>query len=308
MGGLLPIQPRLGRRAQMRADDVSMTTDNRVRSMAGAALLCFVFPLAAQQPSPNQAPEDSTRSVGDASPFRRLELPAPTTIRTGSGAPGADYWQQRADYVIRVSLDTVGQAVSGEERITYTNNSPDTLDFLWLQLDQNLFNSSSRGSHLFDQNSRFGTRGAEGGVTLKRVAQPALPARRGRPATQPAKLTYVVNGTVMRVNLPRPLPPGGRQLLDIAWSFPFGPNSNRMGIELIDSSYVYEVAQGYPRMAVYDDVRGWNTEQYLGQGEFYLENGTFDVSITVPANMLVAATGTLRNPRQVLTAAQRLRL
>ena len=84
-------------------------------------------------------------------------------------------------------------------------------------------------------------------------------------------------------------------MLEIAWSFPFGPNSNRMGIELIDGSYVYEVAQWYPRLAVYDDVRGWNTEQYLGQGEFYLEYGSFDVSLTVPANMLVAATGTLRN-------------
>jgi hypothetical protein len=285
-----------------------MPTDNRTRLLAAAILLCFALPLDAQQPAAVQAPEDSTRSLGDVSPFRRLELPPPTTIRTGSGAPGPDYWQQRADYVIRVSLDTVRQTVSGEERITYTNNSPDTLDFLWIQLDQNLFNSSSRGSHLFDRDSRFGTRGAEGGVTLRRVAQPAIPSRAGRPPTPAAKLAYVVNGTLMRVNLPRPLPPRSRQVLDIAWSFPFGPNSNRMGIELIDSSYVYEVAQWYPRMAVYDDVRGWNTEQYLGQGEFYLEYGTFDVSITVPANMLVAATGTLQNPAQVLTTTQRARL
>ena len=185
-----------------------MTTENRKRSLAGtAALFWLVWPLAAQQPATVQAPEDSTRSVGDASPFRRLELPAATTIRTGSGAPGPDYWQQRADYVIRVSLDTVRQTVSGEERITYTNNSPDTLDFVWIQLDQNLFNSSSRGSHLFDRDSRFGTRGAEGGVTLRRVTQPALPARSGRPATAEAKLAYVANGTLMRVNLPRPLPP-----------------------------------------------------------------------------------------------------
>ena len=112
----------------------------------------------------------------------------------------------------------------------------------------------------------------------------------------------------MKVDLARPLPPGGRQVLEIGWSFPFGPNSNRMGIELIDGSYVYEVAQWYPRLAVYDDVRGWNTEQYLGQGEFYLEYGSFDVSLTVPANMLVAATGTLQNPTQVLTATQRARL
>ena len=276
-------------------------------------LICLMVllaaPLAAQQPAPAQAPDDSARSLGDPSPFRRLELPTPNTIRTGAGAPGPDYWQQRVDYVIRASLDTVAQTVTGEERITYTNNSPDTLHYLWIQLDQNLFNSSSRGSHLFDQDSRFGTRGAEGGVTLSRVAQPALPADgRGRGAVAAAKLKYLVNGTLMKVDLARPLVPGGKQVLDIAWSFPFGPNSNRMGIELIDSSYVYEVAQWYPRLAVYDDVRGWNTEQYLGQGEFYLEYGSFDVSLTVPANMLVAATGTLKNPAQVLTATQRRRL
>jgi hypothetical protein len=229
-------------------------------------------------------------------------------LRTASGSPGPDYWQQRVDYVIRASLDTVAQTVTGEERITYTNNSPDTLRYLWIQLDQNLFNSSSRGSRLFDQDSRFGTRGAEGGVTLKKVAQPAIPAGRGRPPVQAAKLDYLVNGTLMKVNLPRPLAPGGRQVLEIGWSFPFGPNSNRMGIELIDGSHVYEVAQWYPRLAVYDDIRGWNTEQYLGQGEFYLEYGSFDVTLTVPANMLVAATGTLRNPDAVLTASQRARL
>jgi hypothetical protein len=279
-----------------------------MRLVAGFLLCLSASPLSAQQPVSGQSPDDSTRSLGDVSPFRRLDLPTPNTIRTGTGAPGRDYWQQRVDYVIRASLDTVAQTVTGEEHITYTNNSPDTLRYLWLQLDQNLFNSASRGSRLFDQDSRFGTRGAEGGVTLTRVAQPALPAARGRPATPAAKLKYLVNGTLMKLELARPLPPRGRQALDIAWSFPFGPNSNRMGIELIDGSYVYEVAQWYPRLAVYDDVRGWNTEQYLGQGEFYLEYGSFDVSLTLPANMLVAATGTLQNAAQVLTATQRARL
>ncbi len=274
-----------------------------------ALLICLsAAPLVAQQPVGGQSPDDSTRSLGDVSPFRRLDLPTPNTIRTGTGAPGKDYWQQRVDYIIRATLDTVAQRVTGEERITYTNNSPDTLQYLWLQLDQNLFNSSSRGFRLFEQNSRFGTRGAEGGVTLTKVAQPAKPARKGQAAVPASTLKYFVNGTLMKVDLPRPLPPRGRQVLDIGWSFPFGPNSNRMGIELIDGSYVYEVAQWYPRLAVYDDVRGWNTEQYLGQGEFYLEYGSFDVSLTVPANMLVAATGTLQNPAQVLTATQRARL
>jgi hypothetical protein len=281
--------------------------------LATITLLLLPARLFAQQPPTApppivQAPDDSARLRGDASPFRRLDLPAANTIRTGSGTPGRDYWQQRVDYVIRASLDTVAQKITGQERVTYTNNSPDTLRYLWLQLEQNLFNSSSRGSRLFDQNSRFGTRGAEGGVTLTQVAQPAVPAARGRKAIPAAKLDYLVNGTLMKVDLFQPLAPGRRQVLDVGWSFPFGPNSNRMGIELIDGSYVYEVAQWYPRLAVYDDVRGWNTEQYLGQGEFYLEYGSFDVSLTVPANMLVAATGTLRNPAQVLTATQRARL
>jgi hypothetical protein len=280
-----------------------------MRILAGLLLFPLsITPLAAQQPTGGQRLADSARTLGDMSPFRRLELPTPSTIRTGTGTPGPDYWQQRVDYVIRASLDTVAQRVSGEERITYTNNSPDTLHYLWLQLDQNLFTSSSRGSRIFDQASRFGTHGAEGGVILTKVAQPAIPAARGRAAQKAAGLKYLVNGTLMKVELTRPLAPRGRQVLDIAWSFPFGPNSNRMGLELIDGSNVYEVAQWYPRLAVYDDVRGWNTEQYLGQGEFYLEYGSFDVSLTVPANMLVAATGTLQNPAQVLTATQRTRL
>jgi hypothetical protein len=237
-----------------------------------------------------------------------LELPAPNSIRTGSGAPGPEYWQQKVDYVIRASLDTVAQRVTGDERIAYTNNSPDTLRYVWLQLDQNLFNSRSRGSRVFARDSRFGTGGAEGGVTLTRVEAPAGSPRSGSTVAKPTRLNYIVSGTMMRIDLPTPLPSGGRQVIEIGWSFPFGPNSNRMGLELIDGSYVYEVAQWHPRLAVYDDIQGWNTDQYLGQGEFYLEYGRFDVSLTVPANMLVAATGTLQNPAEVLTAGQRSRL
>jgi len=243
--------------------------------------------LAAQQAAAPSQTDSSTQ--GDRSPFRRLELTAPNRLRTGAGAPGPDYWQQRVDYIIRASLDTAARAVTGEERITYSNRSPDTLRYLWLQLDQNLFNSSSRGSLIFDQSSRFGTAGAQGGFTLTKVQLAASAKSSSRPARPATPLTYVVNGTMMRVDLPRPLPPGAREVLEIGWSFPFGPISNRMGVEQIDGSDVYEVAQWYPRLAVYDDVRGWNTEQYLGQGEFYLEYGSFDVSLTVPSNMLVAA-------------------
>ncbi|HYC32107.1 MAG TPA: hypothetical protein VEB59_07425, partial [Gemmatimonadales bacterium] len=270
------------------------------------------LPIALASLAPLGALAGQTASAAAGAPdttaFRRLELPAPSTIRTGSGTPGPDYWQQRADYTIRATLDTASRALRGEARITYTNNSPDSLRYLWLQLDQNVFNRESRGSKMFDPRGRFGTGGAEGGMRILKVAQPAVAAARGRPAAPAAQLTWLVNGTVMKVDLPRPLPPKARQVLDVSWSFPFGPNRNRMGLEEIDGGIVYEVAQWYPRMAVYDDVRGWNTEQYYGQGEFYLEYGSFDVSVTLPASMIVAATGTLRNPAEVLTAAQRERL
>jgi hypothetical protein len=278
--------------------------------MPGLAILLALVPgssSAAQQAPPQRAATDTTYSSWDTSPFRRLELPTPNQLRTAAGAPGRDYWQQRVDYVIRASLDTVAQRVTGQERITYYNRSPDTLRYLWIQLDQNLFTSSSRGAKV-NQSSRFDVQGGQGGVTLTRVTAPSSVGADGRPAGLAIKLRYLVNGTLMKVDLARPIPPGGRQLLDIGWSFPFTPNTNRMGIEHIDGSYIYEVAQWYPRLAVYDDVRGWNTEQYLGQGEFYLEYGSFDVSLTVPSNMLVAATGTLQNAAQVLTPAQRRRL
>ncbi|MEZ4411897.1 MAG: M1 family metallopeptidase [Gemmatimonadales bacterium] len=271
-------------------------------------LLCLLSaPLAAQDSA--TPPKPVPPPISDQSPFRRLDLPTPTTIRTGSGMPGRNYWQQRADYVIRATLDTVDRRLSGEETITYSNNSADTLRYVWIQLDQNVFSQSSRGTAIMPPNTRFGPRGADGGVTLTRVAVGA-PAGGGRKSARAAtEAPHLINGTMMRVDLPHPLPPRDRITLEFAWSFPFDTTiTNRMGIELVDSSYVFEVAQWYPRMAVYDDVRGWNTEQYLGQGEFYLEYGTFDVSLTVPANMIVGATGVLQNPTEVLTATQRSRL
>ena len=137
--------------------------------------------------------------------FRRLELPSPNAVRTGSGEPGPGYWQQRADYVIRATLDTAGRSVRGEERSTYTNNSPDTLRYLWLHLEQNLFNSESRGYRVFGQDPRFGTKGAEVSVRLLKVGEPAVPATKAKPGVpampaRPASARdYTVNGTELRI-------------------------------------------------------------------------------------------------------------
>ena len=261
--------------------------------------------LLATLQQPTLPPLPSART--DTSPFRRLELPTPTLIREGSGRPGPQYWQQRADYTIAVSLDTARHTIAGRETIRYTNNSPDTLRYLWLQLDQNLFREDSRGSALTPPDARFAARGFNGGfeIGFVRAVRPAA-----RPATGRTDLKTIENGTLMRVELDRPLAPrGGVVSLEIGFSFQVPEHgADRMGREQFPEGWLYEIAQWYPRLAVYDDVRGWNTEQYLGQGEFYLEYGNIDFAITVPRGFIVAGTGRLANPLEVLTAEQRARL
>ncbi len=242
------------------------------------------------------------QSVADTSPFRALPLPAPTGARSASGAPGPRYWQQRADYTIRATLDTATNVLTGTERLRYVNRSPDALAFVWVQLDQNLFAPGSitsvlnqpplhfAGGVVFD----FSGKGFVGGMTVDRFAAG------GR------SLTTTVAGTMMRVELPRPLAPDSAITFDVAWHFPIPPyGGGRMGRV---GSRFYELGQWYPRMAVYDDVNGWNTFGYIGAGEFYLEYGDFDVALTLPAGYVAAATGTVSNPLVVWTATQRARL
>jgi hypothetical protein len=244
--------------------------------------------------------------VGDTSPFRRLALPTPTLVREGAGRPGPRYWQQRADYTIRASLDTATHTITGTETIRYTNNSPDTLTYVWLQLDQNLYRTSSRGAALNPSDARFAGAGVEGGYTL---AYTRAVRRTNAAALARVPLPTTVNGTVMRVDLDRPLPPGQATTLELGYAFPVPEHgSDRTGRERFAAGWLYQIGQWYPRLVVYDDVRGWNTEQYLGQGEFYLEYGDFDVALTVPRSFVVAATGTLANPTEVLTAPERARL
>ena len=270
-------------------------TTRSVLSVAAGALLVLAAPAHAQLAV-------SRAGVPDTSPFRPLELPTPNGYRTGSGRPGPQYWQQRADYNIRASLDTATNTVRGEETIRYTNNSPDTLQYIWVQLDQNVSGPDSRLAGLGPPRTPQEP-GFQAGYTLERVNV----LRGVRRSAKPAPLTYRVNNTMMRVELDRPLPPRAVASFDIAWHYQVPP-WGRTGRERFPEGWLYEIAQWFPRMAVYDDVRGWNTEQYLGSGEFYLDYGDVDFAVTAPAGYTVTGTGVLANAAQVLAAPQRARL
>ena len=229
--------------------------------------------------------------------FAPLTLPlAPNAVRSAAGLPGAGYWQNRADYFIRVALDPAAKTLDGSEVITYTNHSPETLGELWLQLDQNIYKLGSRGSR-----SRGGVpAGNTDGFVIESVEIEAG----GR--TAPA--TTQVSDTRLHVDLARPLASGASLKLHIRYYFTIpGEFGGRMGWGKAKAGEIYDLAQFYPRMAVYDDLRGWDTAPYLAQ-EFYLEYGDIDYFVTVPAAMTVAGSGELVNPNEVLTPTERARL
>jgi peptidase M1-like protein len=251
------------------------------------------------------------------SSFRAVEeFPDPNDYRNASGAPGPKYWQQQVDYNIKASLDTTSHSITGSERVTYHNNSPDRLEYLWFQVDQNI-DDPAVSRAIRDQAALPRTISAQarrflfpapfdGGHKITRVQ--LVTTRAGKPVKTDAE--YVINGTVMKVLLPTPLPAGARAVVEIDWHFLVPENSrNGRGVrELVKDGWLYEVAQWFPRASVYDDVNGWQTDQFYGQGEFYLNFGTYDVELTVPRNHIVGATGVLQNPLQVLTPTQRQRL
>ena len=220
-------------------------------------------------------------------------------FRAASGEPGPRYWQNRADYTIEANLNDQLNLITGTEIITYTNNSPQKLPYLWMQLDQNLFRKDSRGSAITPYvGSRNGGRGQDFDAGYK-ILSVKLVGEKNTSTDVP----YIIEDTRMQIQLPKEVSGGGSSIkIRIEFSF-ISPTygSDRMGIQETKNGKIFTVAQWYPRMCVYDDVLGWNTVPYTGPGEFYLEYGDFDVKITVPSQLFVVCSGELLNPTEVYT-------
>ncbi|WP_448098168.1 M1 family metallopeptidase [Luteibacter yeojuensis] len=230
--------------------------------------------------------------------FAPFTYPQPVNAyRSGSGMPGPLFWQNRADYDLAATLDPVKNTMTGRATIHYTNNSPDALDVLWLQLDENRFTADARGNFTSGKAEKRHTDGYRiASVTVKQGGKDIA-------------VKYVVSDTRMQVRLPEALAArGGKISLTIAYSYDLpGDFGGRTGFAPSKNGNIYEMAQWYPRMCVYDDLRGWDTAPYLNS-EFYLEYGDFDYAVTVPSDMIVAGSGELVNAEDVLTATQRERL
>lgn len=238
--------------------------------------------------------------------------------RSSNGAPAAKYWQNRADYTIEASLDTAKNELSGSETIHYTNNSPDSLWSLWLQLDQNTYRKGARSNYYTDTANEEFTHGYElESVKVEELGRLDHAAKTvGRNADQVSetgafvKADYIVTDTRLQIRLKRALAPGGGKLrISIRYHYIVpGAFGNRTDYTPTRNGKIYEIAQWYPRMCVYDDLEGWNTLPFLGAGEFYCEYGDFDYRITLPRDMIVAGSGELQNPGEVLTDKEIARL
>lgn len=225
-----------------------------------------------------------------------------TAYRSAGGQPGPQYWQNRSDYKIACTLDTATHKVNGTVTITYTNNSPDELSFVWLHLDQNIYKSDSRGSATTTQT---GGRWGNTGFTQGHIVQSVSVEVGGKKFTPKQTLT----DTRLQLWLQQPLKSGDKASISLTYNFTIPQyGTDRMGRLQTRNGTIYEVAQWYPRMAVYDDVQGWNVLPYIGAGEFYLGYGNFDYTITAPADMMVVASGALQNEKEVYTSTQLTRL
>ncbi len=259
---------------------------------------CLVAPLPAAAPgwaAPSSAGFDPLAA------FAPLTLPTPPgATRSAGGRPAPGYWQNRADYRIEAAIDTASHRLTATETITYTNNSPDALDVLWVQLDQNIYRRDARAAAM----PRGPRRSAGEFTDGYRLGD--ITVQQGATATP----IQTVTDTRLQLRLPSPLAGhGGRAVIHIAYSYTVpGDWGGRTAVTGTPHGDIYEIAQWFPRMAVYDDLRGWDTAPYLGSGEFYLEYGDIDYAVTVPSNYIVAGSGSLVNPEEVLTAQQRDRL
>ncbi|WP_316746184.1 M1 family metallopeptidase [Pedobacter gandavensis] len=261
-------------------------------TLLGVLLCAFGFSSMAQQAGGNYDPHAAFNPL--------FYTQNGNEFRSASGYPGPKYWQNRADYQITANLDDAKNLVTGTVTITYKNNSPDKLPYLWLQMDQNLFAENSRGNSLIAAGSRYGARGEKvnGGYKIEglSVAQKA----------KPVKFTSITEDTRMQIRLDQPLAANG-EVITIKMNFSFIipiNGSDRMGHLTTKNGEIFSIAQWFPRMAVYDDIIGWNTLPYWGAGEFYCEYGDVDFAVTAPANHIVMGSGELVNPQEVFTAEQ----
>ncbi|PMD98401.1 aminopeptidase [Siphonobacter sp. BAB-5405] len=237
-------------------------------------------------------------------------LPTPNSTRSASGAPGKEYWQQRADYDIKVELDDANQRIIGSETVTYFNHSPDDLPYLWIQLDQNLFKKDAIGATT--QLGGVNPQGMSAAQLTKLAGGNAKEYGYNILSVKDAKgnpLHTVTNHTMMRVDLPTPLKPNQSVSFSVEWNYNITEYYGRSGYEFFkDGNYNYFIAHWFPRMAVYDDVNGWQHKQFLGQGEFTVPFGNYKVAITAPNDHIVGATGECQNYSQVLSKTQMDRL
>jgi hypothetical protein len=239
------------------------------------------------------------------------ELPTPNEYRNAAGAPGHAYYQQQADYKMQLVIDDATQKLSGFETITYTNNSPDALPYLWLQLDQNIYTQDADNKLIeVEKMEDFKSIGDiqkkffyyDGGFKIESITN-----------TSGVKMKYSVNKTMLRIDLERPLAAHSSISFQVKWWYNINDRmavGGRSGYEYFekDKNYLYTIAQFFPRMCVYNDVTGWQNKQFLGRGEFTLPFGNYDVSITVPADHIIGATGELQNGDKILSSQQRERL
>ncbi len=218
------------------------------------------------------------------------------SYRSASGKPGEAYWQNAADYQMEVALDEASHTLSGKVTITYTNNSPEALEFVWLQLEQNRFTPTSRGTLTTPVQGNRYSGDTDGGYQISNVLAKVGP--KGATSTK-----HLIDDTRMQVWFADPIPAkGGKATVSMNFSFKVPQKGmDRMGRLQVKDGWIYAFAQWYPKVAVFDETEGWNIEPYLGAGEFYLEYGNFDYKVTVPYNHIVVGSGKLMNPTEVLS-------